>query len=351
MRCYLAALLLVSGSGFPALANDSVAELGAGGLVLGRTDAVSMKKEDLFLSPDKVSVDYVFENVTESDVETIVAFPLPDISGNPYEWPAVPDDGQDNFLDFEVTVAGQPVTPTLQQRAVAAGVDVTAELKAQNVPLFPNGDRTIAALEKVPQAVADDWMARGVIVIDEYDDGSGMKRVRSPFWTLSSTYWWRTVFPANREVAVSHRYKPSVGGSAGLNFWSDGKIGGDGYADYQAKYCLDSAFERAVAKSAKENPDGYPRLIESRLSYILTTGGNWATGQIGQFKLTVDKGDPAALVSFCGDGVRKTGPTTFEMTATDFYPARDIDILILKKQDWEEPAPDGEAAPDAGNGG
>ena len=34
-------------------------------------------------------------------------------------------------------------------------------------------------------------------------------------------------------------------------------------------------------------------------------------------------------MSFCGDNVRKVGPTTFEMTADDFYPERDIDILIL----------------------
>ena len=51
---------------------------------------------------------------------------------------------------------------------------------------------------------------------------------------------------------------------------------------------------------------------------MLTTGGNWAVGTIGKFKLTVDKGDPKALVSFCGDNVKKIGPTTFEMTADGF---------------------------------
>jgi len=29
--------------------------------------------------------------------------------------------------------------------------------------------------------------------------------------------------------------------------------------------------------------------------------------------------------------VKKTGPTTFEMTAEDFYPQKDIEILILEK--------------------
>jgi len=45
---------------------------------------------------------------------------------------------------------------------------------------------------------------------------------------------------------------------------------------------------------------------------------------------TIDKGDPSNIVSFCGSGVRKIGPTTFQMKARDFYPERDIDILIMR---------------------
>jgi hypothetical protein len=43
----------------------------------------------------------------------------------------------------------------------------------------------------------------------------------------------------------------------------------------------------------------------------------------------VDKGD-ATLVSFCGNGVKKIGPTTFEMTAKDYTPRRDINVLFIK---------------------
>ena len=77
-----------------------------------------------------------------------------------------------------------------------------------------------------------------------------------------------------------------------------------------------------MLKAAKESKEGYPMLMEQRLDYVLTTGGNWALGTIGDFKLTIDKGDPANLVSFCGENVKKTGPTTFEMTAKDYYPDR-----------------------------
>ena len=45
----------------------------------------------------------------------------------------------------------------------------------------------------------------------------------------------------------------------------------------------------------------------------VATAGNWL-GPIGRFELTVDKGSPDVLVSFCGDGVRRTGPTTFTLS-------------------------------------
>jgi hypothetical protein len=144
--------------------------------------------------------------------------------------------------------------------------------------------------------------------------------------------------PAGKEVKVSHRYKPSVGGTAGLTFFYDNKFGGS-YADYKRAYCIDGAFEKAVLKAAKESKDGYPMLMEQRLDYVLTTGGNWALGTIGDFKLTIDKGDPANLVSFCGENVKKTGPTTFEMTAKEYYPSQDLKILILHPFEMESAEP------------
>ena len=335
----IASAVLAGLAASPAQANDSTAELGTGGLILSRTDAIAMQKEDLFISRDEIKVDYVFRNITDADVSTIVAFPMPDISGNPFSLPAIPNDPDRNFLGFTVSVDGKAIAPTLEQRAFAVGVDITADLESHGIPLYPNGEAAISALAELPEAVARDWIDRGIIVIDEYDDGSGWKKVRSPYWQLRSTFWWRTNFPANKDVAVSHRYKPSVGGSAGLNFFNEGRLEGAVFNDYKAKYCIDADIERAVLRAAKENPDGYPQLSENRISYVLTTGGNWATGTIGDFTLTIDKGDKNALVSFCGEGVRKIGPTTFQMKARDYYPARDIDVLILNAWDWQREAP------------
>lgn len=332
-RILTVGLALISGLTLetaPALANDSIAELTTGGLILSRSDDIAMESEDLFISRDKITVDYVFRNTTDKDIDTIVAFPMPDIEGNPNSMVAVPDEGSDNFLDFEVVSDDVPILPKLEQRAFAAGLEVSADLKAHNVPFYPFGKETSAALARLPQDVADDWLRRGMITVEEYDDGSGWTKVRAPYWKLQSTYWWRTTFPAHKPVHVFHRYRPSVGGTAGLSFFYDGKFQGQ-YEAYKSRYCLDTGFQNAVRKADGQNADGQPKLIESRISYVLTTGGNWATGSIGKFKLTIDKGNANSLVSFCGKNVRKTGPTTFEMTAKDFYPENDLDILLIDR--------------------
>jgi len=326
-RTVLTAALAVLAA--PAFANDSVAELGTGGLILSRSDAVTMESEDLYISPEKVTVDYVFRNNTDKDVDAIVAFPMPDISGDPEEMPAIPENQSDNFLGFEVTIDGVATKPQLEQKVFSLGIDVSDDLKAQNVPFNPFGDAAKAALAKLPQAVAKDWESRGIIIEDpETDNSQGGTTTYTPFWQLRSTYWWRSTFPAKKQVHVSHRYKPSVGGTSSVSFYYDGKFQGQ-YDAYKTRYCMDDTFENAVRKAAKADPDGYPKYFENRIAYILTTGGNWALGNIGNFKLTIDKGNPNNLVSFCGNNVRKVGPTMFEMTAKDFYPEHDIDILLL----------------------
>lgn len=51
---------------------------------------------------------------------------------------------------------------------------------------------------------------------------------------------------------------------------------------------------------------------------------------IGEFHPTIDKGKPENLVSLCIDGIKKTGPATFELRRRELIPRRDPKILILE---------------------
>jgi hypothetical protein len=324
-KLYLAGVLLLSASAV--LANDTMAELKTGGLVYVQTTDVAMEEESLYISRKEVLVDYVFRNTGDRSLDAVIAFPMPDIAGQPDSNLALDEPEADNFLGFSVLQEGRQITPELQQRVTALGIDRTQDLLALKVPLLPYSDRTLAALKALPDAAKTDLVSKGLAFVDRYDAGKGWQEDLRPAWTLHSTYWWKTSFPAGQPVRVSHRYKPSVGSTVAMSFIDQGRPGST-YKDYVARYCIDDAFMKTAAKLEAAAGKAGPNYTEQWLSYILTTGANWG-GTIGKFKLTIEKDNPADYVSFCGAGIRKIGPTTFEMTADDFTPEKDLDILFL----------------------
>jgi hypothetical protein len=317
-------LLLVVGQ---ASANDTTAELTTGGLTYVQASDISMVEEALYISREEVLVDYIFRNNSDKDVESVIAFPMPDVVGGSQSDIALGDPESDNFLGFSVVQDSRQTKPELQQRVIAIGVDRTEEFARRNIPVLPYSGKTFAALKALPADVRADWIAKGIITVNSYDAGKGMQEEVTPNWTLRSVYWWKTRFPAGKPVSVSHRYKPSVGGTVAMTFIDQGKPGST-YKDYAERYCIDDAFMKTAAKLESAAGKSGPNYTEQWLSYILTTGANWS-GPISKFKLTIDKGKPQDYVSFCGSSVKKVGPTTFEMNATDFTPEKDLHVLFL----------------------
>ncbi|MFZ5779318.1 MAG: DUF4424 domain-containing protein [Pseudomonadota bacterium] len=308
-----------------ASANDTSAALGTGGLQFVQSDSVEMRSEDLFVSEKEIRVRYVFRNRSAADVTTIVAFPMPDITFSEGMAVEIPDRGSDNFLDFRTVVDGTPVQAAVERRVFALGLDRTRLLVDHKVPLMPFGEATEAALDALPEAVKAELVRSGVAHVEEYDAGKGMQKHLSPLnWTLKTTWYWTQTFPAGKDLVIEHRYRPSVGGSVQTRVGVESKDRFDIEQERRMAeaYCIEREFRSAVARAGS-------RFAESRISYILKTGSNWL-GPIADFTLTVDKGAAENLISFCGSGVKKVGPTTFQMKAKDFYPERDLDVLILK---------------------
>ena len=131
----LAALLLATA---PALANDSSAELAAGGLVLTHDEDIEMRSEDLSISREAVKVHYVFRNTTDHDVTALVAFPMPGITGDIDFMEAVPTEDAENILGFSTIVDGRPVKARVEQRVFFKNQEYTTLLKRWGVPLAPH---------------------------------------------------------------------------------------------------------------------------------------------------------------------------------------------------------------------
>jgi len=321
-----------------ALANDSSAELAAGGLIFVRNENVEMRSEDLTISAKEIVVRYRFFNKSAKDVTVLVAFPMPEIKiESMYQNISIPAEDPVNFLAFRTTVNGQPVTTKVEQRVYAAGLERTELLRSLNIPLAPHLRQTGEALDKLPKAKWDELIRIGLVEVETYDAGKGMQEHLAPRWALQTTFYWEQTFKAGAETAITHRYKPSVGASVQTSLGEPSQVDEDWYEEYRDKYCIEQDFYDAVERARREanSTFGAP-FSEQRIEYVLKTGANWA-GPIKQFRLVVDKGDPDSLVSFCGDDVRKISQTEFEMKETDFTPDDDLAVLILKRLPPQSP--------------
>lgn len=305
----------------PATANDSTAELTAGGLVLRQSDTIDMRSEDLYISAEQVRVRYVFHNTSAADVTTIVAFPLPDLEleyEGDYSFPS----------DFETVVAGVRQPISAERRATVGDVDHSAILGGYGVPLSPEADWEAfnAALEALSDAQADRLEALGLIEVFRSGNANAPSRYIRPLWTVKQTYYWEQTFPAGEDLVIEHSYRPSVGGTAGSAVASPGFIESEWGQQMVAEYCMDESFLAGARRMVERSE--YDFLGEQTLGYVLTTAANWRA-PIGEFRLVVDKGSPRNIVSFCGSGLTRISPTQFEMRRTNWRPERDLRVLIL----------------------
>ena len=130
------------------------------------------------------------------------------------------------------------------------------------------------------------------------------------------TYFWTQKFPAGRTVVVEHTYKPAL--------WQT--FAPKPSPEDTARYCIDAGTRKAIDDIART--DEVKVYFSNGLNYILKTARNWS-GPIGDFHLTIDKGDAKNVLSLCLDGIKKTDGTRFELRKKDFVPDRDLALLIV----------------------
>jgi hypothetical protein len=316
MRVFIAVVLAVGSAGVAA-ANDSSAALGAGGITLTQSADIRMASEDLFVSREEVRVKYAFVNESGAPITTRVAFPLPEanmelLSESDVGWPT---DNEANLIDFKVTVDGRAMRPALEEKAFLGGVDVSDVLRRFKIPFALRPWGPVEVIKKLPASAKQELVTRGLAEIS--DDYVTVK------WTVKNIFHWQQTFPADRPLKVEHTYKPVVGG----HFISPEVMS----EDYYKRFCIDEGTRKGIDARMRQQGKRTQStvLLAWVIEYVLTTGKNWK-GPIGAFKLTLDKGRADNIISFCMDGVRKTGPTTFVVEKRDFEPEDDLNVLIVE---------------------
>ena len=298
-------------------ANDSTGFVGTGGVEYVHNPNISMQSEDLFISKKQIRVDYHFKNLTTRDITETILFPLPRVGSSRDSDFA---DTEGLIQSFQVRQNGQLLKPTTHVRAFLPDpnampdasaedpvIDVTTALKACGLsdqelmlPWTQNQE-----IDQISAKMMQCNNPKVRALLKSYDHGDEI------YWEAQVVYSWQQTFKANAITRIQHQYRPLVGGSVAL------------YPDEDEKtYCMDSSFKAGLRK-AKAQHAPY-----SALSYILTTGANWAK-PIADFKLTVER-EAGELVSFCWDGkVQKISPTRFQMSKKNFKPKQDLNIIFV----------------------
>ncbi|HEY1614944.1 MAG TPA: DUF4424 family protein [Rhizomicrobium sp.] len=315
-------------AGAPVMADDSSAALGAGGLVLTRSDDIRMTAEELRISPRAVSAHFVFVNQGKGDIETIVAFPLPDIDTSRFtEEPLGTTTGTAlNFVGFEIREDGRTVAYRTEQRAFYQGRDVTDRVLTAGLPLNildPTFQKKIDGLSR------DGRKALEKAGLTDSESGE----TEHPHWTVRTRFYWNQRFPAGRQVVLDERYRPVTGQA--LFGASELKDNDEDGRYWRKIYCLDAptrmSASRMIAQKHTADAQNGAYLTALSTDYVLTTGNNWK-GPIGHFHLVLDKLQPDSLLSTCwNEPLVRTGPTTFESTLENFAPGSDIRLLVLQR--------------------
>ncbi|WP_213794596.1 DUF4424 family protein [Klebsiella aerogenes] len=294
-----------------AYANDtSIGEVN-GSIAMLKQNDVSMEKERLLISPQRINVDYLFINHGQQDVTLPVAFPMP---------PKQFDSGQDHnpgIMNFKLSVDGKPVKP--QVRWVAQLLDDNGH---------PQEDITNKLL-KIGWTVEK---LRDVITSDDFFKQPDNLPALPKSWmkygganlAVQQYFIWQQTFPAGKEVMINHSYTPSMTSGVPREF-----------ADITDKKCLTDDNRKRLAQlrsryKTDDTEDFFPGFNWSEISYILTTGANWKGGVIGDFTLRVHTNEPKEVAAVCFNySLKQIDPLTQEFKQKNFRPERDLSVIYL----------------------
>lgn len=305
-------------------ADDGAASIAEGGLVvMKREPRITMAKEVLQISAQKVIVDYDFRNDSDQDITTDVAFPIPDYG---YDW-----DGQGiGFDDFQLWINGAAAPYQIEARAFLKDKEYTQLLTSMHIDITSFAHAEIA---KVPEEIKRLTSAQHKQLEDL--DLLDMDRAELPLWKVRKKYYWQQTFPAHKIVHIRHEYTPVSGNENSIHYGM-----GPDPDPYEAKriksFCIDGRLHDVLQHIANRQDEGKDKTASyNYVDFILTTANTWKT-PIEDFTLIVERArwknrqgesDLADYVSFCWDGpVTKIDADHFSAHMVNLVPAKELRI-------------------------
>ncbi len=334
MRCVLFFIsLLIS---IPCVANDSIGYLGAGGIEFKRTTDISMEREVLTISRSLIRVEYEFLNTSSFPISETVFFPMPFYGFD--EGCSPQHSGQ--LVGFKLWVDGVQQNTSRLVRAMLKDKDVTSRLRELGF-----SDEDIAEYRGVEgncysgnTVSSTGVFSKNMVILSK----EGLADIRNesgimfatPLWKSAYYYSWNQVFPPKTVVRISHEYVPFLGGQSGeYNFARLNELKST-YGNLLRNFCITDGTLHSGAEIQGRMTTGTLQiplegLSGEEVSYILTTGANWA-GAIKDFTLNLKKGSKDEIVSLCFDGkFKKQDDLTISLHEKNFIPRKDITAIFF----------------------
>lgn len=290
-------------------ANDGFGALGAGGIIVGKTNDIAMAKEVLDISYDKIKVDYEFVNESDKDITETIVFPLP-----PFDVGEIVFSDHVSYLGiidgFKVFVDGRQVNFEAKVRAVSShnGEDITNKLKN----LGFSEREIITAEDKFDEIIAP----RAKLL-----EKNGIKIGETTLWKNYITYEWKQTFKAHAKVHISHYYSPLISGGANSCYRNDSY-------DLIKDYCISKENKNILNAAYNTQNNGSYCLLGASLEYILKTANTWKDG-IRDFTLIVRTKSSEETVSTCyPKNLQSISKNVYQVKMKNFKPEQDLKIYF-----------------------
>ncbi len=284
-----------------------------------------MKKERLFISPGKVRVEYSFENESNVDITTQIAFPVPE-----YVWRG--EFQPPDFSDFRLWVDGSPATFQTETHAFVKGEDRTEILRKLGITIENFGGFDYA----------DSEIRNGEVYFSHYQVSELSPQQRSeliklgliegnknggyfaPLWSVRKAYHWTQRFPARKVVIIRHEYSPVIGAK-------------QVHAKDVRREIDDGCISNDLADRIRldESRDNSEYIYSGWVNYILTTANSWKT-PIRDFELIVENSPIPSFIptpkymSFCWNGRSEISyGKPLSVRAIEFVPSKDLKVYFF----------------------
>jgi hypothetical protein len=178
-----------------------------GALQIGSSADLEVNGMDVSVGNDGVVYSYLLKNTGTKEVSLTASVSMPELQASAdgsRTW-VLASNNPENPVGLTITSAGDPVAPKAEVHVYALGLERTAEITAEHLPLMPFGAETDKALAALPLDTINRLAALGIVSPRDPDQP---KTPLGADWTLDSVLSWRQALPQGKPVPIVVKFTP-----------------------------------------------------------------------------------------------------------------------------------------------